>query len=407
QVYDAGKDATDEHEVSYIVMEYVSGGDLKEMMEKEGPLSGKELSKIGASLAAGLAHAHERGVIHRDIKPQNVLIDEHGRPKLTDFGIARAIDESREAKTGSYLGTTLYSSPEQLQGEAITAGSDVYSLGATLYEAMVGEPVFGGTVFQVASRQVHEAPVPPRERGADVSEEFEAVILACLAKDPDDRPSAAELRDALERISAGRETARLAGLPGRAGRVKLAGAALVLLLLGALAATAMLGFGGESRQADQVAERQDAPEDSEDESPVSEEVSDGEGSDALTEEAAVGLVATMYLSVVREDYEDSYAALSEGYRRREFPTRGDWRRNFADLRAITFTETPTARVSGDEAVVRGETASITNSGEAYGESGTWRLVAEDGEWKLDGMDLREQRTPGGTRRGESASTTAT
>ena len=111
QVYDAGEDEFDGHEVSYIVVEYVSGGDLKDLIDRNGPVPGAMLSRIGAAVADGLAHAHERGIIHRDIKPQNVLLDEYGSPKLTDFGIARALDMKGSTSTDSYLGTALYSSP--------------------------------------------------------------------------------------------------------------------------------------------------------------------------------------------------------------------------------------------------------------------------------------------------------
>ena len=119
----------------------MSGGDLKALIDRRGPLPGAMLSRIGAAVADGLAHAHERG-IHRDIKPQNVLIDEYGSPKLTDFGIARALGTAHSTSTDSYLGTATYSSPEQLKGERVTPKSDVYSLGATLYHAAVGGPPF-------------------------------------------------------------------------------------------------------------------------------------------------------------------------------------------------------------------------------------------------------------------------
>jgi serine/threonine protein kinase len=94
QVYDAGEDVLGGHETSYIVVEYVAGGDLKSLIDRRGPLPGAMLARIGAAVADGLAHAHERGIVHRDIKPQNVLIDEYGSPKLTDFGIARALDST-------------------------------------------------------------------------------------------------------------------------------------------------------------------------------------------------------------------------------------------------------------------------------------------------------------------------
>src|SRR3712207_4051121 len=98
-------------------MEYVPGGDLKALLDEKGSLPSDELAGLGVEVASGLAHAHEKGVIHRDIKPHNILIDARGRPKLTDFGIARALDATQATRTGSYLGTALYSSPEQLRGE--------------------------------------------------------------------------------------------------------------------------------------------------------------------------------------------------------------------------------------------------------------------------------------------------
>ena len=116
QVYDAGEALFDGRETSYIVMEYVPGGDLKALIDERGRLPGPELARLGDEVCAGLAHAHERGVIHRDIKPHNILLDEKGHAKVTDFGIARALDTTQATRTGYFLGTALYSSPEQLQG---------------------------------------------------------------------------------------------------------------------------------------------------------------------------------------------------------------------------------------------------------------------------------------------------
>jgi len=202
QVYDAGEDELGGHKVSYIVMEYVPGGDLQALLDTNGPLDEKELARIGADVAFGLAHAHEKGIIHRDIKPQNILLDSYGRPKLTDFGIARALDATAATRTGSYLGTASYSSPEQLRGEQITPKSDVYSLGCTLYQAAVGEPPFSGGPLEVASQQLTSSPAPPRTRGAALSASFEALIFACIAKNPADRPDTTGLQERLLRVSA-------------------------------------------------------------------------------------------------------------------------------------------------------------------------------------------------------------
>ena len=210
QVYDAGEAELDGKKVSYIVMEYVPCGDLKGLIDKRGTLSEEDLARLGAGAAAGLAHAHERGVIHRDVKPHNVLIDAYGEPKLTDFGIARAlgVTTSQATRTGSYLGTALYSAPEQLQGLKVTPKSDVYSLGVTLYQATVGDVPFVGTPMEVAGQHIHQPPVPPKENGVGVNERIETLILDCLSKDPELRPTAEEVHMRLrEEESRAREEA--------------------------------------------------------------------------------------------------------------------------------------------------------------------------------------------------------
>jgi tRNA A-37 threonylcarbamoyl transferase component Bud32 len=222
QVYDAGEDELEGSEVSYIVVEYVAGGDLMALIDRRGPLPGIMLSRIGGDVADGLAHAHERGVIHRDIKPQNVLIDDYGSPKLTDFGIARALYADHSTSTGSFIGTALYSSPEQLRGEGVTPKSDIYSLGATLYHAAVGQPPFSGDPLQVATQQVAKPPTPPRARGAAVGERLEDLILRCLAKDPAERPDAVTLHERMLQISA---AAAGTGAPGVSGVTRATGAA--------------------------------------------------------------------------------------------------------------------------------------------------------------------------------------
>jgi hypothetical protein len=233
RVFDAGEDELNGREVSYIVMEYVPGGDFKDLMDRCGPLPENLLSRVGAAVASGLAHAHEREIVHRDIKPRNILLDERGSPKLADFGIARALDgTTSHNRPGAYLGTAAYSSPEQLCGERVTPKSDVYSLGATLSHAAAGEPPFSGNSIEVANQHISEPPTSPRERGAQIGEGLEALILGCLAKDPDERPDAAHLRDSLLQSGAAGVTAASAepatgagGLSGVAGTSRLIGAA--------------------------------------------------------------------------------------------------------------------------------------------------------------------------------------
>jgi eukaryotic-like serine/threonine-protein kinase len=282
QVYDAGEGDLEGSEVSYIVMEYLSGGDLKELIDARGKLPGAELARIGEEVCSGLAHAHGRGVVHRDIKPHNILLDEKGRAKVSDFGIARALDTTQATRTGAYLGTALYSSPEQLQGHNVTPKSDVYSLGATLYQAAAGEPPFTGTPIEVASQHVSKPPPPLKQREVDldVGDEMEALILACLAKDADDRPSAEEAQGrfgALAPTSAVAPAAAPAEPPPRAsrkprrerpaptvassaggtvrrggGRGVLAALAILAVLgvIGALTLSGLIGGGGETSQGD-------------------------------------------------------------------------------------------------------------------------------------------------------------
>ena len=231
RVFDAGEDELDGREVSYIVMEYVPGGDFKDLMDRSGPLPETLLSRVGADVASGLAHAHERGIVHRDIKPRNILLDERGSPKLADFGIARALDgTTSHNRPGTYLGTAAYSSPEQLCGNRVTPKSDVYSLGATLSHAAAGEPPFSGNSLEVANQHISEPPIPPRERGARIGEGLETLILDCLAKDPGERPDAARLRDRLLQSGAADATAALAepatradGIPGAAETSRFTG----------------------------------------------------------------------------------------------------------------------------------------------------------------------------------------
>ena len=191
----------------FIVMEYVEGRPLSAVLRDPQRLLPVQIAMIGAGVAAALAFAHRHGVIHRDVKPGNVLITPDGDVKVTDFGIARAVNtEESLTQTGAVMGTAAYFSPEQAEGKGVDARSDIYSLGVVLYEMAVGRPPFtGDSPVAVASKHVRDAPVLPREANPAVPMALEAIVMMAMAKNPDDRyRSAEELRADLLRFADGR-----------------------------------------------------------------------------------------------------------------------------------------------------------------------------------------------------------
>ena len=172
---------------SYIAMEFVSGRTLKQVVVEEGPLAPQRAVDLTVQVLRAARFAHRRGIIHRDFKPQNVIVDDDGRAKVTDFGIARA-GASDMTQTGSILGTAQYLSPEQAQGHAVGARSDLYSIGIILYELLTGRvPFEAESAITIALKQVSEAPVPPSELNPRVTPELESVVLRALAKEPRER----------------------------------------------------------------------------------------------------------------------------------------------------------------------------------------------------------------------------
>jgi len=177
---------------SYIAMEYVAGRTLKQIVGEDGPLEPHRAVDLTVQVLRAARFAHRRGVIHRDFKPQNVIVDDEDRAKVTDFGIARA-GASDMTQTGSIMGTAQYLSPEQAQGHAVTARSDLYSIGIVLYELLTGGvPFEAETALTIALKQVSEMPVPPSRINRAVTPELEAVVLRALEKEPADRFSDAD-----------------------------------------------------------------------------------------------------------------------------------------------------------------------------------------------------------------------
>jgi serine/threonine-protein kinase len=202
-VFDWGEDSG----TYFIVMEFIDGRPLSAILKSAGPLSADRTADIGAHVAAALGYAHKHGVIHRDVKPGNVLITDEGQVKVTDFGIARAINtEESLTQTGAVMGTATYFSPEQAEGIGVDARSDIYSLGVVLFEMVTGRPPFlGDTPVAVASKHVRDHPPAPRELNPSIPPTFEAIILKAMAKDPNHRyATAEELRADLLRFNEGR-----------------------------------------------------------------------------------------------------------------------------------------------------------------------------------------------------------
>ena len=183
----------------YMVMELADGRDLARLLREEGPLSPERATRIASQIAQALEHAHAAGVVHRDIKPPNVIIGEGDRVKVTDFGIARAIGESTLTATGSVLGTAHYISPEQAGGGEVGPAADIYALGIVLYEMLTGSlPFTGDSVLAVAMRHVSDEVPPPSELNPDVPETLDAVVAKATAKEPVERfATAQEMADAL------------------------------------------------------------------------------------------------------------------------------------------------------------------------------------------------------------------
>ena len=249
----------------FIVFELVEGENLKELVERTGPLPVRRVLELGLDVGGALAFAHASGLVHRDVKPQNVLIDGDGQPKVTDFGIARSLDTAGHTQTGTVLGTSHYIAPEQARGQRVDGQTDVYSFGVVLFELLTGAvPYAGDNFLTVAMRHVND-PVPNvLELRPDCPPRLASLVGAALAKEPGERPQGmkavvAELRACLAALDARpdgdatmiirRPSLPAAERPRRARaerrRMPVAVSLLGLLVLGAVGAALLFGLGGD------------------------------------------------------------------------------------------------------------------------------------------------------------------
>lgn len=199
-VYDIGKDMLNGKLIQYIVMEYVEGETLKDLIDREKVLENHDIIDYSTQIAQALKSAHDSGIIHRDIKPQNILIDKYGLCKVTDFGIARVSSNATITYTSSILGTVHYISPEQAKGKIVDLKSDLYSLGAVMYEMATGRvPFDADNSVGIAVMHIQDDPIPPREINPNLSRHLNYIIMKLLKKDPTERfQNASELIEALD-----------------------------------------------------------------------------------------------------------------------------------------------------------------------------------------------------------------
>jgi serine/threonine-protein kinase len=436
-LYDVGVD-----EAPYIVMELVEGGDLAALLRREGRLGPERAARLAADAAAGLQAAHDAGVIHRDVKPGNILLGPDGRAMVTDFGIARATGEDTLTRTGAVLGSVDYFSPEQTRGERAGARSDVYALGVVLYELLTGVRPFGGdTPYARAVDRLNRPPPDPRHVVPALPDELAEITMRAMALDPEDRHEApAAMRAALEAwidrpapiVAAAAAPATPSeprpprseptpGMPARTGerrpgaaRAWAIGALLLALLVGGYLGGRLIagdevggvvpevivgspgGFAFENPTPtpDPVPEPSDAvptplptPEPTT-AAPTPQPTPAPTAPPAATP-APVALagpddaVAAFYGHVVAERFDDAYALWSDRMKA-AYPRAENLDGRFDSTESITFDALYVASQSAGDATVQANFTERYEGGSSRQFIGYWRLVRVDGRWLLDG-----------------------
>jgi serine/threonine-protein kinase len=219
-VYDTGEDMVDGVSIPFIVMEFVDGRTLKELLDDNRPLLPERCAEITDGILRALEYSHRNGIVHRDIKPANVMLTRQAEVKVMDFGIARTMDDNQATmtQTSQVIGTAQYLSPEQARGERVDPRSDIYSTGCVLYELLTGRPPFtGDSPVSIAYQHVREDPVPPSQIDPEVPQWLEGVVLRAMTKDREQRyQTAEEMRQDIQR--------GLQGMPTQAGTMAIAAA---------------------------------------------------------------------------------------------------------------------------------------------------------------------------------------
>lgn len=204
-------DVGESQDVYYYAMEFVEGRTLKQIVDEEGPLPEKDILRMAIQVTDALDHAYSYGIVHRDVKPANIMLTNDGVVKLCDFGLARPIHIQSKATKTVIAGTPHYIAPEQIRDDNVDIRADIYSLGATIYYLATGRPPFTGeTPALVMTKHLYEHPRPPRDLNPAISRYLEAIILKCLRKKPDDRfQTPGELHRVLEKLATRKQSSRI------------------------------------------------------------------------------------------------------------------------------------------------------------------------------------------------------